>query len=115
MSPYRARDEMAQAFLPPRRTAPNFQFADFIHLLEARRVLIVRIALATILFALGVALLLPTTYASSAVVMLDPRKNSITDLSAVLTPQLSDPAAVQNQIQIITSRDLAANVMDRLK
>ena len=117
MSPYRARDEMAPAFLPPRSYAPTppFLFADFIHLLEARRVLIVRIALGTILFALGVALLLPTTYASSSVVMLDPRKNSITDLSAVLTPQLSDPAAVQNQIQIITSRELAASVADRLK
>jgi uncharacterized protein involved in exopolysaccharide biosynthesis/Mrp family chromosome partitioning ATPase len=106
---------MAQAFLPPRAPAPSFQFADFIHLLEARRLVIVRIALATILFALGVALLLPTTYASSAVVMLDPRKNSITDLSAVLTPQLSDPAAVQNQIQIITSRELAVRVVDGLK
>ena len=115
MSPYRARDEMAPALLPPRSYAPPpGLFADFIHLLEAHRVLIVRIALATILFALGVSLLLPTTYASSAVVMLDPRKNSITDLSAVLTPQLSDPAAVQNQIQIITSHDLAASVADRL-
>ncbi|HKQ11213.1 MAG TPA: GumC family protein, partial [Rhizomicrobium sp.] len=115
MSPYRARDEMAQAFLPPRAPAPTFPFADFLHLLEARRALIVRIALATILLALAVALLLPSTYTSSSVVMLDPRKNSITDLSAVLTPQLSDPAAVQNQIQIITSRELAANVADRLK
>ena len=118
MSPYRARDEMAPAFLPPRAHASAdmvFQFADFIHLLEARRVLIVRIALATILCALTVAILLPTTYASSSVVMLDPRKNSITDLSAVLTPQLSDPAAVQNQIQIITSREMAIRVADRLK
>ena len=114
MSPYRARDQMAPAFLPPPSHAPAFQLADFIRLLDARRVLITRIALATILFALAVALLLPTTYASSAVVMLDPRKNSITDLSAVLTPQLSDPAAVQNQIQIITSRELAASVVDRL-
>ncbi|HSS13227.1 MAG TPA: GumC family protein, partial [Rhizomicrobium sp.] len=109
---------MAPAFLPPRAHAPagmDFQFADFIHLLEARRVLILRIALATIVFALTVAILLPTTYASSSVVMLDPRKNSITDLSAVLTPQLVDPAAVQNQIQIITSREMAAGVVDRLK
>ena len=58
---------------------------------------------------------LPTNYASSAVVMLDPRKNNITDLSAVLAPLVTDPASVQNQIQIITSRDLAATVVDRLK
>jgi len=111
---------MAPAFLPSRSIAPTdapppFQLADFIRLLDVRRALILRIALATILFALTVALLLPTTYASSSVVMLDPRKNSITDLSAVLTPQLTDPAAVQNQIQIITSHELAASVADRLK
>lgn len=114
MSPYRARDQMAPALLPPHPHAPAFALADFIRLLDVRRVLITRILLATLLFALSVAVLLPTTYASSAVVMLDPRKNNITDLSAVLTPQLSDPAAVQNQIQIITSRELAASVMERL-
>ena len=102
-----------RAFAP--EAPPPFHLADFIRLLDARRKLIIRVALGTILFALAVALLLPTTYASSAVVMLDPRKNNITDLSAVLTPLASDPAAVQNQIQIITSRDLAAMVVDRLK
>jgi len=62
-----------------------------------------------------VALSLPTTYSSSATVLLDPRKNAVTDLSAVVSPLTTDPATVQNQIQIITSRDLAATVVDRLK
>ena len=95
--------------------APQFQLADFIRLLDARRRLIGRIALATILCAVAVAMILPTVYASSAEVLLDPRKNSITDLSAVLTPQASDPAAVQNQIQLINSRQLAGAVVERLK
>jgi len=119
MSPYRAREYLGEAGLRPRAFVPEapppFHFADFIRLLDARRRLITRVALGTILFVLAVALLLPTTYASSSVVMLDPRKNSITDLSAVMTPLASDPAAVQNQIQIITSHDLAAMVVDRLK
>ena len=92
-----------------------FQLADFIRLLDARRGLILRVLLGTVLCALAVALVLPTLYSSSATVMLDPRKNNVTDLSAVLSPLRHDPAAVQNQIQIITSRDLAATVVDRLK
>ena len=100
--------------MPPYAPAP-FQFADFIRLLDARRILILRILLATVLCALAIAMVLPTTYSSSAVVILDPRKNNVTDLSAVLTPLGSDPAAVQNQIQIITSRELATTVVDRLK
>ena len=40
--------------------------------------------------------------------MLDPRKNNITELSAVLSQLPADPARVQNQIQILQSRDLAS-------
>jgi succinoglycan biosynthesis transport protein ExoP len=121
MSPYRPPSEYLPAAYVPRGYAsppyapPAFQFADFIRLLDARRVLITRVALATILCGLAAALVLPTIYASSAVVMLDPRKNNITDLSSVLAPLGNDPASVQNQIQIITSRDLAGTVVDRLK
>src|SRR5579863_2829903 len=121
MSAYRPPNEFTPAPYAPGRFvaaahAPaSFQFADLIRLLDARRILILRVALATILLGLAVALMLPTVYASSTVVMLDPRKNNITDLSAVLSPPGNDPASVQNQIQILTSRDLAGNVVDRLK
>ena len=47
--------------------------------------------------------------------MLDPRKNNVTDASAVLAQIEGDPATLQNQIQILTSRELAAKVVDRLK
>jgi len=120
MSPYRPPNRLIPAYAPrgyaPQPYAPApFQLADFIRLLDARRGLIARVALCTILCGLAIAIVLPTTYASSAVVILDPRKNNVTDLSAVLSPLGSDPAAVQNQIQIITSRDLASSVVDRLK
>ena len=122
MSPYRPPPSLTSAqyvprgyAAPPQYAPASFQFADFIRLLDARRVLITRVLVATVLCALAVALVLPTTYSSSAVVILDPRKNNVTDLSAVLTPLGNDPAAVQNQIQIITSRELASTVVDRLK
>jgi polysaccharide biosynthesis transport protein len=121
MSPYRPPSSFLPAsYVPGGYAAPPFapapfQLADFIRLLDARRTLIIRVVLCTILCALAVALVLPTTYSSSSVVMLDPRKNNVTDLSAVLSPLGNDPAAVQNQIQIITSRDLASTVVDRLK
>ena len=121
MSAYRPPNEFvptdfaAGRFVAPTHAPASFQFADFVRLVDARRVLILRVALATILCGLAVALALPTVYASSTVVILDPRKNNITDLSAVLSPLGNDPASVQNQIQILTSRDLAGSVVDRLK
>ncbi len=69
------------------------------------------VALAAIL----IALLLPTVYSSSAVVILDPRRNNVTDMAEVLTRLETDPASLQNQIQILTSRDLAARVVASLK
>jgi polysaccharide biosynthesis transport protein len=94
---------------------PAFQVEDFVRLLRAQRALILRVAVAVLAAAILIALLLPTIYTSSAVVMLDPRKNSVVDASAVLAQIDGDPATLQNQIQILTSRDLAAKVVDRLK
>lgn len=74
----------------------------------------VKVALASLALAVTVLLLLPPRYTASAVVMLEPRKNNVTDISAVLSRMPTDPASVQNQIQILTSRDLAGRVIDRL-
>jgi succinoglycan biosynthesis transport protein ExoP len=120
MSPYQplssyAPSRQGPAYAPPPLYAQSFQLADLIRLIDARRHLILRVALATILCALAVALALPTTYSSSAVVMLDTRKNNITDISAVLSQLPTDPTSLQNQIQILQSRELAATVVDRLK
>jgi uncharacterized protein involved in exopolysaccharide biosynthesis/Mrp family chromosome partitioning ATPase len=94
---------------------PAFQLADFIRLVEARRTLILKVAAATMVVALLAALLLPTVWSASAVVMLDQRKNNVTDVSAVLSQLPADPATLQNQIQILTSRELAGEVVDAQK
>ncbi len=91
-----------------------FRLIDFIRIIRARKTLILYVTLLTVVLTLIVLLLLPTLYSASAVVMLDSRKNSIADQSAVLSSLPSDPATVQNQIQILTSRDLASNVIDKL-
>ena len=94
---------------------PVFRTEDFFRLVAAQRKLILTIAGLVVMAAILVALMLPTIYASSAVVMLDPRKNNITDMSQVLAQIEGDPASLQNQIQILTSRDLAAKVVAGLK
>ncbi len=56
----------------------------------------------------------PQRFSASSVVMLDPRKNNVADASAVVSQLPSDPASVQDQIQILMSRDLAGRVIDKL-
>jgi polysaccharide biosynthesis transport protein len=47
-------------------------------------------------------------------VMIEPRKNNITDLSDIFSQLPTDTASVQNQIQILTSRSLAEKVVSQL-
>ena len=90
-------------------------YADFLRVLDERRSLIRNITLAVCALTLLVLLYLPTLYSSSAVVMLDQRKNNVADLSSVLSALPTDPSSVQNQIQVLSSRDLAERVIGKLR
>jgi len=93
---------------------PVFQISDLVHVIRERSGLIRIVAVAIVALAVAVATILPTLYSTSASVMLDPRKNNVVDMSAVVSEMPTDPASVQNQIQILTSRDLAGRVIDKL-
>ena len=93
----------------------SFSYADFLRVLDERRSLIRNITLAVCALTLLVLFYLPTLYSSSAVVMLDQRKNNVADLSSVLSALPTDPSSVQNQIQVLSSRDLARRVIGKLK
>ena len=93
----------------------GFGIEEFIAALKKRRWLIFQIAAAVVTVAILYAFSQPTIYSASAVVLLDGRKNTIADASAVITQLQPDlPATIQNQIQILTSRDLAQKVIAEL-
>jgi polysaccharide biosynthesis transport protein len=87
---------------------------DLVRLVRKHWQLFRAVVLVVVGAALLAALILPSVYSTSAVVMLEPRKNNVTDQSSVLSETPTDPASIQNQIQLLTSRDLAARVVDEL-
>lgn len=91
-----------------------FGFADLARLLRERGRVVRNVMLGFVILTILALLIWPSSYFSTAVVMLDPRKNNITDRSEVLSELPTDPSSVQNQIQILTSRDLADQVIRRL-
>jgi succinoglycan biosynthesis transport protein ExoP len=95
--------------------APVFQMSDLVRVVRERGTLIRTVAIATVALAVAAVMMLPTLYSTSASVMLDTRKNNVTELSAVLSQLPTDPSSLQNQIQILESRDLAAEVIGKLK
>ncbi|HUJ45634.1 MAG TPA: polysaccharide biosynthesis tyrosine autokinase [Rhizomicrobium sp.] len=88
--------------------------ADVVQVVRDRRGLIFTIAAIVVALTAIVLMILPTMYSASAVVMLESRRNNVADATSVLTALPTDPTSVQNQIQILTSRDLASRVVDRL-
>ncbi|MGH6878343.1 MAG: GumC family protein [Rhizomicrobium sp.] len=84
-------------------------------LLRERGRIVRDVALGFVALTILLLLMWPSSYSSTAVVMLDPRKNNVTDRSQVLSELPTDPSSVQDQIQILTSRDLAGQVIQRLK
>jgi uncharacterized protein involved in exopolysaccharide biosynthesis len=93
----------------------GFGIEELIAILKKRRALIFQVTAAVVVLAALYAFSQPTVYSASAVVLLDGRKNTVADASAVMTQLQPDlPATIQNQIQILTSRDLAQKVIAAL-
>jgi uncharacterized protein involved in exopolysaccharide biosynthesis/Mrp family chromosome partitioning ATPase len=98
----------------PGRPARDPRVTAFLDIVRRRRTLILGIASAVIAATFVTLLVWPNRYLASATVVLEGRRNAITEQSAVLSTLPTDPASLQNQIQILTSRDLAAHVVDTL-
>lgn len=95
--------------------SPGFSLEDFIRVVVVRRMVIIGTVLTVLALVGAVVFMLKPLYTSTAVVMLDQRKNTIEDATAVLSGLGSDQATVQNQVQILTSLELANRVVTKLK
>ncbi|MEJ1969744.1 MAG: polysaccharide biosynthesis tyrosine autokinase [Rhizomicrobium sp.] len=87
---------------------------DILRVIRVRRVLIVGTALTVIAATIAVLILMTPFYSATALVMLDQRKNTVEDAAAALTGLPSDPATLQNQVQILMSTELANRVIAKL-
>jgi len=92
-----------------------FRFSDLLRVGAKRLALILTTATVIVAATIIALLLWPSTYSASSLVMLDQRINNIAQNSSVLSSLPNDPVSVQNQIQILTSRDLAARVIADMK
>lgn len=53
-------------------------------------------------------------YSATAELMIEVRRNNVSEVNAVLSGLPTDPSSIQNQIQILTSRQFARRVIERL-
>src|SRR5665213_497094 len=103
-----------QADLAMSPSTHGLDLVVLLRILRVRRQVILGTAAAVIALAVVILFQLTPYYSAASVVMLDQRKNSIEDVSSVLSGMPTDPTGVQNQVQILTSRDIAGHVIDKL-
>jgi capsular exopolysaccharide synthesis family protein len=93
----------------------SFELHDFLGFLRIHRKIIVATAAAVIGVAVVAVMMMTPIYTADAVVILDQRKNNVTDANAVLSGLPSDTTSVETQIQILTSTALANRAIKQLK
>ncbi len=77
--------------------------------------LIAGITLTAVVLATVALIVIPPKYLATAVVIVDPRQLHVTDTPTVLTGIGADAAAVESQVEIITSTALARKVITAMK
>jgi succinoglycan biosynthesis transport protein ExoP len=113
-----------KAFLPrkmdvmPAEASPDVSstqvtLLDLLRLARVRRKVILGVATMVVALVAVVVMQLTPMYTGTAVVMMDQRKNSV-DPDAALTELPTDQSMIQNQVQILTSLELASRVVDQL-
>ena len=99
----------------PSAVANAFDLRMFWLTLCWRARLIGGITLATVALVTAALIVIPPKYQATAVVMVDPRQLHVTDTPTVLTGIGADAAAVESQVEIITSTALARKVITAMK
>jgi uncharacterized protein involved in exopolysaccharide biosynthesis len=99
---------------PLQETSP-FGIADLLQILRVRWQLIASTTFIVLSIVLIITLQLTPLYTAKALVMLDQRKNNIVNVDAVISGLSSDTATLQDQVQILGSRTLAARVIQKLE
>jgi capsular exopolysaccharide synthesis family protein len=99
----------------PFAVASAFDLRTFWLTLWWRARLVAGITLAAVALTAAALIVIPPNYQATAVVIVDPRQLHVTDTPTVLTGIGADVAAVESQVEIITSTALAHKVITAAK
>jgi len=106
--------EVISSDMPPDVSPAQVTLRDLLHLARVRRKVILGVAMLVVALVTVVVMQLTPMYTSTAVIMLDQRKSNSAATDDALTELPSDQATIQNQVQILTSLELASRVVNQL-
>jgi capsular exopolysaccharide synthesis family protein len=91
-----------------------FDLRELRAILRRRKWVAITAFTATVLATLLYVLLVPPKYQATALILSDPRQERVVDQEAVLPGIGSDVAAVESQVELLSSPELAQQVMQKL-
>ncbi len=93
--------------------AQGFRLADFLQMVQVRWQIIVGTIIVVLVLTAVVTFQLTPLFTGKAVVMLDARRNNVAEIGAVVDELPANQSTIQNQIQILQSRNLQSLVIDK--
>ena len=90
-----------------------FDLTDLLRVIRVRKKIILGTALAVVAITALALFRLTPLYSAKSLVMLDQRQNKVEDVGAVLSGLPTDPTSIENQVQILRSRNLLSRVIDK--
>src|SRR5471032_3413078 len=96
------------------RNETVFDLTDLLRVVRVRQKIILGTALAVVTLTTIILFNLTPLYRATALVMLDQRQNKVEDVGAILSGLATDPTSIENQLQILRSRNLMSRVIDKL-
>lgn len=111
-------DSTMQAKFPdqsPSQEADEFDLQAILRVLSRRRWAIISVSLTVLVLSVLTAFQLVPRYTAEAVLMLDIRKSQVVNIEAVMSGLSPEAAAIRSEVDVLSSRTIAAQVVDRLK
>lgn len=103
------------AALPVDRSVPSVDLREMLRILWRRRWLIGATAVGCVLVTGLVLSQITPRYTATAQVLVDPRQTNVVDIEQVLSGLPANAETIQSEMEVISSRNLAMRVVDRLK
>ncbi len=92
----------------------GFSAARIVSAVRRRWRIIAAATVAVTTLAAGIVLLMPNRYDATAVIQIDPRKKTVTQIEGVTTDLGNDTATIESETEIVGSRTIALKVIETL-
>jgi succinoglycan biosynthesis transport protein ExoP len=108
------REEQEVLWAPGRTYFDDFNLRELVRKVMRHKWLIIGTVFISTVIAVAAVTQIPKEYTAEALIRIEPKNSNILDVQGVLSGLGSDDQAMESEIEVFTSRELAKKVVDKL-